>query len=311
MAVSTSVPFGTNIVIGIKVEGTEKTIGATVQGVDPRWFELFGVPVMLGRAFGQLDSGSSPRVAIVNEAYARAHTAGASPIGRRVRIADWHEIIGVVGDITELTDASIFRRPGLVPSQLPTIYVPNTQALWGRTMVLSVRTPEAAAADIGKIVADAVSSAQIDVAVGRVVTMPDRVRAVYANTRFYAVILATLGVAGLVLAIVGVFGVIAQQVTSRRREMTIRLAMGATGTHLLTTVLRRVSWWLAVGIGLGLAASWPVYGALRTLLFEVQPADPLTLVLVVVIVFGSAIAAALVAASRILSLSPRETLAAE
>jgi putative ABC transport system permease protein len=311
VATSTAIPFGTNTVIAITAEGAEKPVWSSVQGIDPQWFELYRAPLTAGRAFTQFDSATSQRVAIVNEAYARTFTAGASPIGKRVRVADWHEIVGVVGDITELTDASVFRRPGLVPSRSPTVFLPNSQVSWGRMMLLSVRTSDAHAAGTVEAIVNAVSQAHADVAVGRVISMPARVRAVSANTRFYAAVLLTLGGAGLVLAIVGVFGVVLQQVTSRRRELAIRMAMGATGPRLLTAVLRSVSTWLSCGIALGVVAAWPVYGALRTLLFEVRPADPSTLMLVAVVVFGSAIVAALGAALRILKMSPRETLAAE
>lgn len=310
VATSTAVPFGTNTVIAITVDGAEKPVWSSVQGVDPQWFEVYRAPLAAGRAFTQFDSATSQRVAIVNEAYARTFTAGAWPIGKRVRVADWHEIVGVVGDITELTDASVFRRPGLLPSRLPTVYLPNTQSPWGRMMLLSVRTTDPQAAGTAEAIASAVSKAHADVAVGRVISMPARVRAVSANTRFYAAVLLTLGSAGLVLAIVGVFGVVLQQVMSRRRELAIRMAMGATGPRLLAAVLRSVSLWLSCGITLGVVGAWRVYGALRSLLFEVQPADPATLTIVVVIVFGSAIATAVGAARRILKMSPRETLAA-
>ncbi len=311
VATSTTVPFGISTVTGITVDGIAKSVWAPVQGVDPRWFELFRVPVLAGRAFGPSDSSGSYRVAIVNDAYARTYLAGASPVGKRVRIVDWHEIVGVVGDITELTDASLLRRPGLVPSQSPTVYLPNEQAPWGRLMLLSVRTPETHTASVAEIIATAVSAAHAEVAVGRIVSMPARVRAVSASTRFYAAVLLTLGGAGLALAVVGIFGVVLQLVTSRRREMTIRMAIGATSSQLLAAVLRSVSSWLFLGIVLGVAVGWPVYRALGTLLFEVRPADPLTLAVVVFLVFGSAIAAALFAAMRILKMSPREALAAE
>jgi putative ABC transport system permease protein len=137
----------------------------------------------------------------------------------------------VVGDITELTDASVLRKPGLVPSQSPTVYLPNEQAPWGRSMLLTVRTSEIHTANIAEMIAKAVSAAHADVAVGRIVSMPVRVRAVSSSTRFYAAVLLTLGGAGLALAVVGIFGVVLQLVTSRRREMTIRMAMGASGSN--------------------------------------------------------------------------------
>jgi putative ABC transport system permease protein len=173
-------------------------------------------------------------------------------------------------------------------------------------MVLTVRTSERHTPNVAEMIAKAVSAAHAEVAVGRIVSMPARVRAVSASTRFYAAVLLTLGGAGLALAVVGIVGVVLQLVTSRRRDLTIRMAMGATGAQLLTAVLRSVSSWVLVGIVLGVVVGWPVYQALRTLPFEVRPADPLTLAAVSIVVFGSALAAALFAAKRILRMSPRE-----
>jgi hypothetical protein len=94
VATSTTVPFGTSTVTAITVDGNDKSVWSAVQGVDPRWFELFRVPVLAGRAFGPLDSNDSHRVAIVNNAYARTYTSGTPPVGRRVHIVDWPRLSG-------------------------------------------------------------------------------------------------------------------------------------------------------------------------------------------------------------------------
>lgn len=309
-ATSNLLPFRTGSPTGIIVEGGERTVFVDVNGIEAGWFDVFRIPLRAGRQFSPFDRAASQRVAIVNEAYARTYTPGRSPIGTRVRIVDWHEIVGVVGDVTELTDGTVFRNPGLVRSTPAVVYVPSEQAPTSRLVFVHVRM-SSGDTGIAGIIRDAVAVAGRDVAIGRIASMPDRIRAASTDTRFYGGVLLILSAAGLLLAIAGVFGTVSQHISERRRELTIRLIVGATPARLVTGILRHVGGWLAIGIVLGWLAGRPVHQALRALLFGIEPGEPMSLMLSAGLILGFGLLAVLLAAVRITAIAPREALAAE
>ena len=273
------------------------------------YFRVMRVPLLSGRTFGESDVLGAPLVVMVNEALARQYFAGQNPIGQRItfdRVPDstshWREIVGVVGNEHQASLA--------MPAR-PEIFAPWQQE-WRRAMTLVVRMksgqdPLALAQPVRKTVRDLDSL----LAINSIRPMTDVHSEAMSRQRFTSTLVLVFALTGIMLALVGVFGVLAQLVQSRSREMGIRMALGAQRSQVKWLVVRHGATLLAGGIVAGLAVALGTTRVLTTLLFEVQPTYALTYGAVALLIGVAGMLAAWVPARRASSADPALALRAE
>ncbi|HSG38116.1 MAG TPA: ABC transporter permease, partial [Thermoanaerobaculia bacterium] len=295
---------------GKPLEGEEQIEGNTRQ-VSSRYFKTMGIPLQ-GRDFQGGDRPGAPRVAIVNETLARMAWPGEQAIGKRLAYWTddeerpvWHAVVGVAGDV---------RQRELTEDALPEIYVPMAQAsedLWGDrdvSMALVVRTagdPAALAAPVRQ----AVLRVDPRLPVYDIATM-DEIRATWtATTRFNMLLLTSLGVIGLVLAVIGIYGVIAYFVGQRTQEIGLRMALGATQGRVLGMVAYQALRPVVVGLAVGVAGAAAATRVLSGLLYGVTATDPMTFAGVLVVLAMAALLASWVPARRAARVDPSRALA--
>jgi putative ABC transport system permease protein len=273
--------------------------------VTPSYFDVMGIPLIAGRPLASSDRDAAVPVAVVNQAMVRRYWPNEDPIGRRVRLdypdnPGWFTVVGVVGDI----------RYRLQFPPFPEFYLPFAQLPeWYQTMMLKT------AADPTALVAAAREALwAVDPNVpARVNVLDDQISRSQsvAAPRFATLLLVCLAGVAALLAVVGVYGVLAYTVSQRVHEIGIRMALGAGKRNLLRGVLRRGGLLAGTGLVIGLAVSLVAARVLDSLLFEVSSTDPATLALVGLLVTGAALAASFVPALRATKVDPVEALRGE
>jgi putative ABC transport system permease protein len=279
--------------------------------VTPGYFAAMGIPVLKGRDFNDSDTAGQPGAAIVNESFARQFLSGRDPIGLRIRQAGesdeipWLTIVGVVGDV---------RHFSLAGNAQPEMFWPEAQTTWGATLnrfrrglTVVVRTDGDPLAAIPPIRAQ-VSSIDSNRPMINPQPMRDLITRSADLPRFSMALLTFFAVSGLVLAIAGVYGLTSYIVASRRREMGIRLALGAKPRALLLMVVRGALSLAAIGAALGLLVAWQFDELIRTQLFQTAPRDPLTFAGAAVVLVATTLLASIVPARRAASVDPSEAL---
>ena len=284
--------------------GTER-IGADIYAVGPQFFETMGISLLAGDDFRSARAGTT-RPAIVNEAFARAMFPGQSPVGQRV-LGDG-KALDVVGVVATAKSRSIGEAPR------PSIYVPILNEYSAKEMpqgvTLIVKTSDrgtTAAAPVREII----HGLDPALAVFDVQTMESHVRDALIVPRVLWSLSAVAGTIGLAVAIVGIYGVISFAVISRRRELGIRLAIGARPGEILAMVVRGGAGLALVGTALGLLASLIVSRFAASLLYGVSPNDPLTFTAVPTVVMTVATLACVLPARAAARLDPVEVLKTE
>jgi predicted permease len=239
----------------------------------PRWFDTMGIPLRSGRDFDARDRVGGSPVAVVNEAFVRRFLPGEQPIGQHVRLGrdeeTRYEIVGVVGDAVYTTP-----RDGMVA----TMYVPVAQQapedFWP-TMLLTINAAPGRRAALERDVAAALT--QVDPSVVFTFgTFDELVEATVTQERLIAMLSAFFGGLALLLASVGLYGIVAHTVRTRRTEIGLRMALGASPSGILRLVFQRVGVLMAAGLALGLAASLWAARFMQALLFHLEARDPLT-----------------------------------
>ncbi len=291
------------------------------QIVSEGYFDTVEVPILAGRGFDAHDDADAPQVAVVSEAFARQHllsgsaaTGGSSidlnsAIGRRVAVQTssapdapqvLREVIGVA--------AQVKARPDEV-EEFVQLYVPLRQNPIGDIFLL-VRPQAGQAERLAPQVFDAVRRIDTEqlVSLREVSTLEQIANNATARHRFRAVLVGGFAALVLVLAMIGVFGVLAFTVQQRRREYGLRMALGAPPSQMLWLIGRSVSHLLAAGAALGLLAALALGRALDSLLFSVPVFDPLTFIAVVLLIIGAAVLATVAPALQALKLDPAESL---
>lgn len=273
----------------------------------PSHFHTMGTPLLRGRDFTADDGAGAPAVAVVNEAFARREWPGRDPIGLRVRLnpsdstQPWRTVIGVAANA---------RFRGVTTPPEPTVYVPVRQTAVA-PMFLAVRTtgddPSIALAPLKRILRQSNPSFGIrDVTTGGALVGEQ-----LSRPRFLADTLVALSGAALFLSAVGLYGLLAAAVRERRREIAIRIALGATPAEVRTLIMRQAAYILALGIVAGTALSFAGTRLLGSVLYEVSTTDPLTFVGVALALFGTAAIAAYAPAARAARVDPATVLGAE
>jgi putative ABC transport system permease protein len=268
--------------------------------VTPDYFRTMTVPVLRGRAFTLADRDSAPRVVLINQSFAARYFPGEDPIGRRVafdKVPDsnsvWRTIVGVVQDE---------RQEALSLEPRNEFIAPVAQD-GGRGLYLLLKT-SGDPASLGPTARDLIADMDPDLAILSVTTMDEIRDRSLARQRFMLTLLGAFSLVGLVLAVVGVYGVMAQLARSRVREMGIRIALGAQAAEVQWLVVRHGLRLVATGLGIGLTAALLLSRSITALLFQIQPLDPITFVSVPVLLVLSAMAACWLPALRASRASP-------
>ncbi len=273
--------------------------------VTPGYFDAFGIPALAGRDFSH-EIANGPRVAVINKAFAERLFGGADPIGQRVDGGGWtYQIIGVVGNaksrtLGEDTRAILYR--SLDQS------IANDPSGMGYTLV--VHTPGNAAGMAGALRRE-VYKLDPDMAVYNLETMDEHVRAAYVLPRVAAMLFGIFGAIGLVLATVGLYGVMSFAVARRTREIGIRMAMGARPASVLRLVLRRGMALTLMAVALGWPAAWMLAKLSSSFLYGIRPHDAVTFAVVPALLVLVALFAAWIPARRAASINPTEALRME
>jgi putative ABC transport system permease protein len=277
---------------------TEEALQTDYFVVTPDYFKSMRIPVKTGRSFTDGDAAETPQVIIVNESLARRVFAGEDPIGKR--ITAWpdekvpREIVGVVGDV---------KSKKLEAETSYQIYVPYAQdAGWG-ALSLAVRTkgePEA----LTSAVRGAILSIDKNQPVYDIKTMDDVFSASVANTRLVMLLFGVFSVFALLLASIGIYGLIAYSVAQRTHEIGIRLALGAQTREVLRMIVTQGMVLTLIGAGLGLAGAFAATRVMRGLLYGVSPTDPLIFIGVSLLLTVVALLACYIPARRATKVDP-------
>ncbi|HYL74935.1 MAG TPA: ABC transporter permease [Bryobacteraceae bacterium] len=297
----------------IQVEGQppfrEGTGGmVTWRYVTPGYFSTLGIPIVSGRGFNDPDRSQAEHSVIVSESLARKLFPNADALGHRIKIDAWSTIVGIAADV---------RNAGVLQPAEPEYYVvrkrvpdehfanQNPAAGWRQAKV-AIRTsmnPRAMSDGVKREFAalDPTLPVEIGVMQSRVAHLTDR-------PRFNAVLLSLFAAMGLLLAAIGLYGVMAYLVGQRTQEIGVRMALGATPRAIVKLILSRATVWTLAGAALGFTCSFFAAGAIRTMLFQVGEHDPWTFAVVLPVLFVIALSAAWIPSLRAAKIDPMTAL---
>jgi putative ABC transport system permease protein len=308
-SVVNSVPFAMMFIQGdFEIEGQPKpTLDVGIPKIDAGYFTTMGIPLLAGREFTATDTAAAPKVAIVSERVAREYFPGGprEALGRRVRVwgnSEWLRVVGVVAEI---------RQRGLDQGVQPMIYAPFQQdrSRFIRFVSFVVRTPIPTGVVEG--VRAEIRRAAPDLPIESTVTMDEAVAASVATPRFRMVVLGLFAIAATLIASCGIYGLMAYAVTQRRREIGVRMALGADRPDVLRLVLARALRIVVCGLIVGLAGAAALTRVLQTFLFGVTPTDPIAFTIVTLLLMGVGLIAAWLPARRATRIDPCAALRAE
>ncbi|HEU0254092.1 MAG TPA: ABC transporter permease [Pyrinomonadaceae bacterium] len=278
------------------------------------YFRTLGIPVREGRVFSDNDKGNSQPVAIVNETLAKRFFPNESPIGKTIWMGSpehllppdaqtpenrfiRRQIVGVVGNV---------KGRSLNQESPPQVYAPFTQHRregWANALTLAVQTTTPPETVVGAI-REQVRLLDPDQPITQVRTVDQMLSRALSETRFSLWLLALFAMLGLLLAAIGIYGVMVTAVTQRTHEIGLRMALGARGRDVLWLVIRQGMFPVLIGVGVGLAAAIGLTRLMSTLLYEVSATDPLTLALITVLLTIVALIACYIPARRATKVDP-------
>ncbi len=278
--------------------------------ISPDYFTALGVPLLRGRFFTDADRGDAPQVLIINEAMARRYFPNEDPVGKRLQTGDpspnspWETIVGVVGNV---------KYTGLEADEAPTMYVPYTTpgwVTWSRSMYLVARTT-GEPLGLATALRQQVRELDQNLPVTELKTMGQLMHEAVTEPRFAASLLGLFALAALLLAAIGIYGVISYGVTERTHEIGIRMALGANKGDVLRMVIVQGLKLALVGVGIGLAAAFGLTRLMKSFLFNVSATDPLTFIGIAVLLLGVALLACWIPARRATKVDPMIALRCE
>jgi putative ABC transport system permease protein len=262
------------------------------------YFPVMQIPLQRGRDFAAPDfDEKAPLVGIANETLVRQYFQNEDPLGKRIRWArnpqvQWITIVGVVGDVKHF---------GLDVPEEPALYTPYTQINpWKRWMSIAARTQGNVSADLKQ----QIWKVDSQLPVTRLETMSEVAASSFAARRFNMSLLSVFAGLALVLAAIGIYGVMSNAVTQRTQEIGIRLALGARAIDVLKLIIRDGLVLVSIGVALGLAGAYALTRLMTTLLFGVTPTDGLTIVVVSAVLTGIALLACFIPARRATRVDP-------
>jgi len=289
---------------GVRIAGpdSDKWYNADYREVTPGFFFALGIPVREGRSFVASDSAVSNRVVIVNEAFARAHFPGRSALGEHIYVSKVPcDIVGVVGDVKSIADQ---------PAP-PTTFIPAAQAEFDtsrlfegwfpRTLVVRASTDPLS---LSRAVREAVTAVDSTIPTGHLRSMDQVLARSLALRNFMRVLLSFFAALALLLASIGIYGVISYAVAQRTREIGVRIALGAQRADVLRIILIEGLKLIFAGAALGLAAAFALTKLLGTLLYGVSATDPAIFALGTTLLVAVALMACYIPARRAMGVDP-------
>jgi putative ABC transport system permease protein len=305
-------PFsGGNVGSDFRIEGRPRPEpgqepSANNRSVTAEYFQAMGIPLRKGRYFTERDQRGGVGAAIINETLASRYFANEDPLGKRVTNIGanqndgdperW-EIVGVIGDV---------RHSSLAKAATPELYLPYQQNSWswGNFFVRTANDPTA----LTRSFTEAIRSGDKTAPVTNVQRLTQAISDTVAQARFYTLLFALFGVTGLLLTLTGIYGVISYTVSRQTQEIGIRMALGAQSGDVLKLVIGQGLVLTLIGVGLGSLGALGLMRLMRTLLFGVTPADPLTFSAVALLLVSVALLACWLPARRAAKVDPLEAL---
>ncbi|QNI33743.1 ABC transporter permease [Alloacidobacterium dinghuense] len=268
--------------------------------VGQNYFETMGIPIKAGRGFNQTDTETSRLVAVVDEQLVKKFFPNTNPLGRTFLSKKKHiEIIGVSGDA---------RYPSLRDDPPATFYMPYRQQLDGEQSMTYEIHSRTAQAVLVQALRDAVASVDKDLPLLDIRTQNEQIEDSTKEERIFASLTSGFGILALVLACIGIYGIMAYTVARRTNEIGIRMALGAQSGRVLRMILREASWLAVIGIFAGLAIAIAMGRLIASMLFGLKSYDPLTLGGAALMLISIALAASLVPARRAATIDPIKAL---
>jgi putative ABC transport system permease protein len=271
--------------------------------VSPGYFAAMRIPLVRGRLVSDEDRRGATRVAVINQSMADRLFAGVEPIGRRIKVSqgndDWRQIVGIVGDVKQY---------GLSERTPNQVYEPYLQHPYFSGFSLVVRTT---VPDPGAVVPELrgiLKTLDRELPLGRVRTLDEVVGATIRPQRFSTVLIGIFSASALLLAAIGIYGVVSYTVGLRTQEFAIRVAHGATRRDILALVLRGAAWMAGIGVLGGYLVAWLMRRSVEGLLFGVDPGDWPTYVAVAAILATVSLLASVVPALRATRVDPMTAL---
>jgi putative ABC transport system permease protein len=298
--------FNADNVVNFTVEGlTPSKPGEQITGrirwATPNYFQTMGIPLVRGRVFTERDNDRAPKVIVINQTMVRRYFGNDDPIGKRIILGwgkpMWREIIGVVGDV---------KYGGLSENPGDEFYIPidQTPLSWMTLVIRTSGNPSALASSLR----NTVWSVDKDVPVSNLKTMEERLGESVAQPRFRTILLGIFAGFALLLATIGIYGVVSYWVAQRYHDFGIRMALGAEARNVIGLVLWQSLKLLAVGAGIGLVGAVSLTRLMSSLLYGVKPGDPPTFFAVFAVLFGVALLASYIPARRATKVDPMVAL---
>jgi putative ABC transport system permease protein len=275
--------------------------------VSPDYFRTLGIRQLAGRAFTDADDAGAPQIVIINETLARQYFPQQDPVGKRLQTGDyspmgqWLTIVGVVADV---------KYSGLNEAAQPTLYTAFQQNLWWRSMFLAVKA-DGDPLSLANSVRNEVWALDRDLPLSQIKTMDQLMSDSVAEPRAYTLLLGVFGAVALLLAAIGIYGVMAYAVTQRTHEIGVRLALGAQSGAVLRLVVGAGMKLALLGMAIGLLAAFVLTRLMSTLLFNVSATDPVTFALIALLLMGVALLACYIPARRAMNVDPMVALRCE
>jgi len=274
--------------------------------VSSKYFQVLGIPLRSGRAFTETDSPKTTQVALINETFQRRFFPAEDALGKRLNIGsdtepDWNEIVGVVGDV---------KYNGIADDVQPAIYLAAQQSpMWRMSLV--VKTDVEDALGLASSLRNEIRKIDPDLPVTKVSTMDERLARAVSQPRFRTTLITLFAAVALILACIGIYGVISYSVSQRTHEIGIRMALGAQTRNVLGMIIRQAIVLAVIGVTLGLGASYGLTSLMRKLLFGVEPTDPAIFLSTALLLTLTALLASYLPARRAAKVDPLEALRRE
>ena len=273
--------------------------------VSPDYFRTMKIPLLSGRVYEERDKADSAKVAIVNQSFVRRYFPNADALGKRVSFGCEEDlcrtIVGVVGNV---------KQESITADVTPEMYLPFSQ-MPRNGMTLFLRTSGGNPADLARAVRSEVLTIDKNQPIYDVKTLDHRVVETITASRSLMFLFSGFALLAMVLAVVGIYGIISYSVSQRTREIGIRMALGARAVDVLRMVLKSGMTLVLAGIAIGVAGALALTRFLATLLFGVTPTDTFTFVVVSIVLIAVALIACLVPARRATKVNPLEALTYE
>jgi putative ABC transport system permease protein len=271
--------------------------------ITPNYLRAMGIPLMAGRDFTDADTRDSLKVTIVDERLAREYWPNESPLGKRIRFGPpednepWHTIVGVVGEV---------KQESLDLARRRSVYLPYGEiSVGGLTLVVRASAgPESLTTALRR----ELKALDPDLPLTQVMTIDEIVTRSVWQPRLYAILFAVFAVVALLLAAVGIYGVMSYAVTTRTQEIGIRVALGAQTRDVLKLVVKQGMILAMSGVGLGLLGSFALTRLMKSLLFGVSVTDPLTFTGIALLLTFVALMACYIPARRAIKVDPMVAL---